>query len=143
LLFQLFLDIVIRFKICRDCFLDAQKETGKCPGCKEKYKVKDYEDDSHEYSNVALSLPGTNGSKQNQNGEFDHNKWLFETDGTYGVGNAYWPPDDDENGDSPREGVLDGDDNWKPLCRITPIPSGIISPYRLVIIYVIIIYNHY
>ncbi|KAK2453818.1 cellulose synthase protein D3 [Trifolium repens] len=123
-----------RFKICRDCFLDAQKETGKCPGCKEKYKVKDYEDDSHEYSNVALSLPGTNGSKQNQNGEFDHNKWLFETDGTYGVGNAYWPPDDDENGDSPREGVLlDGDDNWKPLCRITPIPSGIISPYRLLI----------
>ncbi|XP_076883425.1 cellulose synthase-like protein D4 isoform X2 [Bidens hawaiensis] len=30
-----------RFKICRDCFLDAQKDTGLCPGCKEAYKTTD------------------------------------------------------------------------------------------------------
>ncbi|GAU34728.1 hypothetical protein TSUD_17010 [Trifolium subterraneum] len=123
-----------RYKICRDCFLDAQKESGKCPGCKEKYKVKEYEDDSHEYSNVALSLPGTNGSKQNGNGEFDQNKWLFESEGTYGVGNAYWSPDDDDENGDVQHAVLDGDEeSWKPLCRVIPIPSGIISPYRLLI----------
>ncbi|KAL2339358.1 hypothetical protein Fmac_007298 [Flemingia macrophylla] len=78
-----------RFKICRDCFIDAQKESGLCPGCKEPYKVAEYEEDLTEYpNNGALPLPAPNGSKRNsnmsvtkrnQNGEFDHNKWLFET----------------------------------------------------------------
>ncbi|KAK4385742.1 Cellulose synthase-like protein D4 [Sesamum angolense] len=91
---------------CRDCYMDAQKDTGLCPGCKEPYKVGDYEDEIPNYSNSALSLPGPDDSKRgrnnnmsmmkrNQNGDqFDHNKWLFETQGTYGYGNAYWPPDD-------------------------------------------------
>ena len=25
--------------------------------------------------------------------EFDHSRWLFETKGTYGYGNALWPKD--------------------------------------------------
>ncbi|KAK2399980.1 Cellulose synthase-like protein D4 [Trifolium repens] len=126
-----------RYKICRDCFLDAEKETGLCPGCKEPYKIGDYDDDNNDTSR-ALPLPGPNNMsvmKRNQNGEFDHNKWLFETKGTYGVGNAYWPPEDeDDDGDGMHEGVFDASDKpWKPLCRKTPIPSGIISPYRLLI----------
>lgn len=131
----------IRFKICRDCFLDAQKETGTCPGCKEHYKVAEYEDDTDEYSHTTLPLPAPDGSKQNpnnmsvmkrnQNGEFDHNKWLFETKGTYGVGNAYWPPDDDDGDDGFQGAFDDAEKPWKPLSRKTPIPSAIISPYRL------------
>ncbi|KEH40956.1 putative 1,4-beta-D-xylan synthase transcription factor C2H2 family [Medicago truncatula] len=123
-----------RYKICRDCFIDAQKETGTCPGCKEPFKVGEYENDGQDYSNGALQLQGPNGSKRNQNGEFDHNKWLFETKGTYGVGNAYWPPDDSDDEAGLNEGVFDGSEKpWKPLCRRTPIPNGIITPYRALI----------
>ncbi|GFY94478.1 cellulose synthase like D4 [Actinidia rufa] len=47
-----------RFKICRDCFLDAQKETGLCPGCKEPYKGGEYDDDDvPDFFSGALSLP--------------------------------------------------------------------------------------
>ncbi|KHN11971.1 Cellulose synthase-like protein D4 [Glycine soja] len=138
-----------RFKICRDCFIDAQKESGMCPGCKEPYKVGEYEEDlTDQYSNNgALPLTAPNGSKRNannmsvmkrnQNGEFDHNKWLFETQGTYGVGNAYWPQDEmygDDGDDALKEGILDQEKPWKPLSRVMPIPSGIISPYRLLIV---------
>lgn len=75
--------------------------------------------------------------KRNQNGEFDHNRWLFETKGTYGVGNAYWPQDDhmyDDDGDEGfHGGMLDAKDKpWKPLSRKLPIQAGIISPYRFV-----------
>ncbi|XP_047152765.1 cellulose synthase-like protein D4 [Vigna umbellata] len=134
-----------RFKICRDCFIDAQKESGLCPGCKEPYKVGEYEEDLHDYptNGTLASLPAPNGSKnsnmsvmkRNQNGEFDHNKWLFETHGTYGVGNAYWPQDEfDEDGDEAvKAGMLDHEKPWKPLSRITPIPSSIMSPYRCLI----------
>ncbi|MCE3216208.1 Cellulose synthase-like protein D4 [Datura stramonium] len=130
-----------RFKICRDCYMDAQKETGLCPGCKETYKVGDIDDEIPNFSNGALSLPAPDGSKgmmrRNQNGEFDHNKWLFETQGTYGYGNAYWPDDrDGDDGDGGmQKGMLDtsADKPWKPLSRRLPIPHSIISPYRLLI----------
>ncbi|KAL9353883.1 hypothetical protein Peur_051853 [Populus x canadensis] len=92
-----------RFKICRDCYMDAQKDTGLCPGCKEPYKVGDYEDEIPNFSSGALPLPPPSKggdhnnmtmTKRNQNGDFDHNRWLFETQGTYGYGNAFWPQDD-------------------------------------------------
>ncbi|KAM7258350.1 hypothetical protein ACFE04_014091 [Oxalis oulophora] len=128
-----------RFKICRDCFLEAQKESGICPGCKEQYRMGDFDEEDQDYnSRGALPLPAPKKNnmsmtKHNQNGEFDHNKWLFETSGTYGYGNAYWPPDDDGNGDM-RGGMVDNTDkSWKPLSRKLPIPTGIISPYRLLI----------
>ncbi|GLT87226.1 hypothetical protein SLE2022_053210 [Rubroshorea leprosula] len=137
-----------RFKICRDCYMDALKEKGLCPGCKEPYKVGDY-DDEQDYSNGALQLPGPGGGKRdansmsmttrNQGGDFDPNKWLFESKGTYGYGNAYWPPQDDVYGDDGGEGAHGGmlesnDKPWKPLSRVTPIPAAIISPYRLLIV---------
>ncbi|KAM6558075.1 hypothetical protein CsatA_027314 [Cannabis sativa] len=135
-----------RFTICRDCYLDAQKESGLCPGCKEPYRVGDYDEDQQDYSSGALQLPAPNDSKRernnmtmmkrNQTGEFDHNRWLFETQGTYGVGNAYWPQDDMYGGDEDdgfRGGMMESTDKpWKPLSRKTPIPAAIISPYRLV-----------
>ncbi|PON75195.1 Cellulose synthase [Parasponia andersonii] len=136
-----------RFTICRDCYLDAQKETGLCPGCKEPYRVGDYDEDAQDYTSGTLQLPAPNGSKRdrnnmsmmkrNQTGEFDHNRWLFETQGTYGVGNAYWPQDDmygDDEDDGFRGGMLESTDKpWKPLSRKTPIPAAIISPYRLLV----------
>ncbi|KAI4313137.1 hypothetical protein L6164_026144 [Bauhinia variegata] len=133
-----------RFKICRDCYLDAQKDTGLCPGCKEPYRTGDYDDDTLDYSIGALPLLAPNGSKgdannmsvmkRGQNGEFDHNRWLFESQGTYGVGNAYWPQDGDEDG--MQGNIMDSMDDkpWKPLSRKTPIPSAILSPYRLIIV---------
>ncbi|XP_004229303.1 cellulose synthase-like protein D4 [Solanum lycopersicum] len=131
-----------RFKICRDCYMDAQKDVGLCPGCKEAYKVGDLDDEIPNFSNGALSLPAPDGSKgmirRNQNGEFDHNKWLFETQGTYGYGNAYWP--DDRDGDDGDRGgmpktMLDtsADIPWKPLSRVLPMSHSLISPYRLLI----------
>ncbi|GAV84804.1 Cellulose_synt domain-containing protein [Cephalotus follicularis] len=136
-----------RFKICRDCFLDAQKESGLCPGCKEPYKMGDYDDDAPDFSSGALPLPAPGGSKgdhsnmsmmkRNQTGEFDHNRWLFETKGTYGYGNAFWPQDDmyGDDGDGGLQGSMleNTDKPWKPLSRKLPIPAAIISPYRLLI----------
>jgi hypothetical protein len=63
--------------------MDAQKETGLCPGCKEQYKVGDYDDEIPNFSSGALPLPppGKGGDhnnmtvmKRNQNGDFDHNR---------------------------------------------------------------------
>ncbi|KAH7657833.1 Cellulose synthase protein [Dioscorea alata] len=73
---------------------------------------------------------------RSQTGDFDHNRWLFETKGTYGIGNAFWPQD---NGNFAEEG--DGvcmtdflDKPWKPLTRKVRIPAGILSPYRLLMV---------
>lgn len=132
-----------RFKICRDCYLDAQKETGLCPGCKEPYRVGDYEDDVPDFSSGALPLPAPNKGdnmtmmKRNQTGDFDHNRWLFETKGTYGYGNAFWPQDDmyDDGDEGLKGGMVENMDKpWKPLSRKIEMPAAIMSPYRLLIL---------
>ncbi|CAN0926996.1 Cellulose synthase-like protein D4 [Linum grandiflorum] len=135
-----------RYKICRDCYLDATKDSGLCPGCKEPYRVDEYDDEVPNFSKGALQLPPPNKGessnmsvmKRNQNGEFDHNRWLFETKGTYGYGNAYWPPPDDDNdgGDEGFSGtsMLERNDKpWKPLSRKIQVDASILSPYRLLI----------
>lgn len=70
-------------------------------------------------------------SDQNQSGEFDHNRWLFETKGTYGYGNAIWTDDGDDDNDNipgqPKELVTKP---WRPLTRKLKVPAGVISPYR-------------
>lgn len=144
---------IYRFKICRDCYMDAQKGNGLCPGCKEPYKIGEYEDDNQDFFSGTLQLPapdsnnGKNMSvaktnknnnkallKRNQTGEFDHNRWLFETKGTYGYGNAFWPKDDiyaDDLDDGLKGGLVETMDKpWRALSRKIPIPAAIISPYR-------------
>ena len=122
--------------------MDAQKDTGLCPGCKEPYRVGDYDDDGPEYSNGTLKLPAPKDKrdpnnmsmmKRNQGGDFDHNRWLFETSGTYGYGNAFRPQDDmygDDEDDRLHGDLENNDKPWKPLSRRIPIPAAIISPYR-------------
>ncbi|KNA17840.1 hypothetical protein SOVF_076590 [Spinacia oleracea] len=133
-----------RFTICNDCYIDAQKSNGVCPGCKEPYRLGDFDDDQPDFSSGALPLPAPNKGNgdrrmmsRKKGGDFDHNKWLFnETQGTYGHGTAYWPPEDAYDGDGDgMSGVLEAADKpFKPLSRVIPIPNGVISPYRLLIV---------
>ncbi|PNY00692.1 cellulose synthase-like protein d1-like [Trifolium pratense] len=70
---------------------------------------------------------------RSQTQDFDHNRWLFETKGTYGIGNAFWQDDPnsfDDNGMSMSDFM---DKPWKPLTRKIQIPGAILSPYRLLI----------
>ncbi|KAK1314751.1 Cellulose synthase-like protein D4 [Acorus calamus] len=152
-----------RFKICRDCYMDAQKDGGICPGCKELYKIGDYDDSggAPDFSSGALPLPSPGKSDRrimkskanlnnpidpnnnksllmrSQTSEFDHNRWLFETSGTYGYGNAFYsgPNDDDDPSSGLGQRMPDVTDKpWKPLTRKIPMPAAIISPYRLLIV---------
>lgn len=141
------------FKICRDCYLDAVKTgDGICPGCKEQYKVTDWEEANGNNRPLPLTGPGgmsrmerrlsimkstKSGLIRSHTSEFDHNRWLFETKGTYGYGNAIWPKEG---------GFVNGKDDdimeptelmskpWRPLTRKLKIPASIISPYRLLIV---------
>ncbi|KAI9181185.1 hypothetical protein LWI28_012222 [Acer negundo] len=134
-----------RFKICRDCYMDAQKDGGQCPGCKEPYRNGEFDDDTPDYSSGALpSLPAPNKdgnnmtmTKRSQTGDFDHNRWLFETKGTYGYGNAFWPQDEygDDDSDGIKGDMIDTSEKpWKPLSRKIPMSQAIISPYRLLVV---------
>ncbi|XP_077246801.1 cellulose synthase-like D1 [Tasmannia lanceolata] len=76
---------------------------------------------------------------RSQTTDFDNNRWLFETKGTYGIGNAFWPQSEDAYGheDDGRMGVsMDDfiDKPWKPLTRKMRIPAGVLSPYRLLVV---------
>lgn len=139
------------FKICRDCYIDAVKTGGGiCPGCKEPYKNTDLDEGAVDSNGRPLPLPPPNGMSKmerrlslmkstksvlmrSQTGDFDHNRWLFETRGTYGYGNAIWPKDGGfENGkdDETTEPTELMNKPWRPLTRKLKIPAAIISPYR-------------
>uniref|UniRef100_A0A0D9XMX4 Cellulose synthase-like protein D3 n=1 Tax=Leersia perrieri TaxID=77586 RepID=A0A0D9XMX4_9ORYZ len=144
------------FKICVDCFTDAVKDGGVCPGCKEPYKHHDWEDvvsaSMSAAMNRALSLPHgppkmerrmslvkQSAAAAGANGEsFDHNRWLFETKGTYGYGNAIWP--EDGAGADADDGPMAGHPKelmskpWRPLTRKLRIQAAVISPYRLLVV---------
>eukprot|EP01018_Ginkgo_biloba_P002895 Gb_02801 [translate_table: standard] len=141
------------YKICRDCYFDAQKDGGTCPGCKEAYKTGDLDELNEAFRNT-LPLPAPAGNSKmerrlslmkssksllmrSQTGDFDHNRWLFETKGTYGYGNAFWPKEEAYTGNGD-EGMAGNpteliDKPWKPLTRKLKIPAAILSPYRLLI----------
>ncbi|KAK4374149.1 hypothetical protein RND71_004826 [Anisodus tanguticus] len=151
------------FKICRDCYIDAVKTgDGICPGCKEHYKSTDLAENSVDPSRQPLSLPSNVGMSKNermlsvmrsanksaiirsesglmrsQTGDFDHNRWLFETKGTYGYGNAIWPQDEgfgnDKDDDIGEHSEL-LNKPWRPLTRKLKIPAAVLSPYRLLIL---------
>uniref|UniRef100_A0A1S3XAF9 Cellulose synthase-like protein D3 n=1 Tax=Nicotiana tabacum TaxID=4097 RepID=A0A1S3XAF9_TOBAC len=147
----------------RDCYIDAVKTgDGMCPGCKESYKNTDLAENAVDPSGRPLSLPSNvgmskmerrlslmrsgnksaiirshSGLMRSQTGDFDHNKWLFETKGTYGYGNAIWPKDEGFGNDKedrvgePSELL---NKPWRPLTRKLKIPAGVLSPYRLLIL---------
>ncbi|OAY75339.1 Cellulose synthase-like protein D1 [Ananas comosus] len=132
-------------RICPECFTDAVKSGGGlCPGCKEPYKITEWEEvvaNSNSEAAHALSLPppGPGGKLErrlsmvkqstmnSQSGEFDHNRWLFETKGTYGYGNAIWPDENGEDDDGsgghghPKELMSKP---WRPLTRKLKIPAA-------------------
>ncbi|KAK9667788.1 hypothetical protein RND81_13G011100 [Saponaria officinalis] len=147
------------FKICRDCYIDAVKGgDANCPGCKESYKETDLDEKAVDNNQRHLPLPSSkqerrmslmkstkSGYMRNQGangGEFDHNRWLFETKGTYGYGNALWPKDggfgngdgDDGGNGEPREPSEFLTKPWRPLTRKLRIPAAVISPYRLLVL---------
>ncbi|XP_021851728.1 cellulose synthase-like protein D3 isoform X1 [Spinacia oleracea] len=147
------------FKICRDCYIDAVKGgDSMCPGCKEGYKHTDLDEKAVDSSGRALPLPPSkqdrrmslmkstkSGYMRSQTGgaEFDHNRWLFETKGTYGYGNAIWPKEGGYENGGGGGGGGDGDGGyepseflnkpWRPLTRKLRIPAAVISPYRLLV----------
>ncbi|EMS54438.1 Putative cellulose synthase-like protein D5 [Triticum urartu] len=89
-------------------------------------------------SPAQVASPSKSLLVRSQTGEFDHNRWLFETQGTYGIGNAYWPQDDNDDGSGMGAGSVKMEDlvdkPWKPLSRKVAIPPGILSPYRLLVL---------
>ncbi|EPS68367.1 hypothetical protein M569_06402 [Genlisea aurea] len=144
------------FRLCGDCYSDCiSTGNGRCPGCKDLYKQEEEEEEEEEYAGVetdeedpkseakdhANPLPSwSRGAKleknfslvqsfKNPNHEFDHTRWLFETKGTYGYGNALWPRGGAEFHDNPPPDFSDRRN--KPLTRKVSISAAIISPYRL------------
>ncbi|KAJ7977620.1 Cellulose synthase [Quillaja saponaria] len=139
------------FKICRECYLDCVgKGGGRCRGCKEPYNNVSDDEVVSEAEDQALPLPSMAEFKmdkrlslvksfkaQNHPSDFDHSRWLFETKGTYGYGNAVWPKD----GYGVGSGV-NGFENppdfrercGRPLTRKVGVSAAILSPYRLLIL---------
>ncbi|KAE9598716.1 putative 1,4-beta-D-xylan synthase [Lupinus albus] len=68
---------------------------------------------------------------RSQTQDFDHNRWLFETKGTYGIGNAFWQDDSALGEDMSMSDFMDKP--WKPLTRKIKIPGSILSPYRFLV----------
>jgi hypothetical protein len=138
------------YKICRDCYIDAVKTgDGMCPGCKEPYKNTELDELAVD-NGRPLPLPAPGGVSKmerrlslmkstksalmrSQTGDFDHNRWLFETKGTYGYGNAIWPKEGNfgsGKGDDVVEPTELMSKPWRPLTRKLKIPAAILSPYR-------------
>lgn len=82
-----------------------------------------------------LSLMKSNNKSmllRSQTGDFDHTRWLFESKGRYGIGNAYWQEDQEDayDGGMSMEDFMDKP--WKPLTRKIKVPPGVLSPYRFI-----------
>lgn len=144
------------FVICKDCYLECVTTSGTCPGCKEPYQVNltdesDIEeeeeeegDEGEEGRDRVLPLTSMVRSVKVPNGkpahEFDHTRWLFETKGTYGYGNALWPKDGGRTGNN-NAGINGGFEGFeeppnfgakcrRPLTRKIGVSQAILSPYR-------------
>ncbi|KAK3008133.1 hypothetical protein RJ639_014245 [Escallonia herrerae] len=144
------------FRICDECFLECNKNgAGLCPGCKEPYNNDQTDEDDEkdrrqsEEKDKANSLPrkGKGGDNLDRkfsmvrsfkapNTDFDHNKWLYETKGTYGFGNAFWPRNDYEFEQETRgyENPPGNERKNRPLTRKVWVSTKIISPYRLLMV---------
>ncbi|VVA96057.1 unnamed protein product [Arabis nemorensis] len=135
----------------RDCFVDAVNTGGMCPGCKEPYRNKDLTDladnNNRQKQQRPMLPPPAGGSKmerrsslmksglmRSQTGDFDHNRWLFETTGTYGYGNAFWTKDGNFGTEKDGNGQGIGPQDlmsrpWRPLTRKLPLPAAAFDYY--------------
>ncbi|KAG8093132.1 hypothetical protein GUJ93_ZPchr0012g21488 [Zizania palustris] len=156
------------FMICKECYMECVAGAGNCPGCKDAFSAGsnteesggDDDDDDEAVSSSeerdqlpltsmarrfsvvhSMKFPGCNGKPA----DFDHARWLFETKGTYGYGNALWPKDGHCGG--PAGGVaatngfvgIEEPPNFgarcrRPLTRKTSVSQATLSPYRLLIL---------
>ncbi|KAK8968527.1 Cellulose synthase-like protein D5 [Platanthera guangdongensis] len=142
------------YLICKDCYHDCGGNGGKCPGCKEKYKVNGEDDSECDAEEEVLPLTSVAEFGYGRRlsmmksvkgpADFDHSRWLFETKGTYGYGNAVWPKDGGGGGGARGGGGggfkgFDEPPNFscngkRPLTRKISVSQAIISPYRLLIV---------
>nr|CAD1816925.1 unnamed protein product [Ananas comosus var. bracteatus] len=157
------------FSICKECYEECVDGGGHCPGCKELYNALSDEDEEEiEEEEAAAALPlasmkdlrGVGGagklsmmcSMKIRNGggggskgpsDFDHSRWLFETKGTYGYGNAVWPKDNGGHCGGGGAGAgfkgFEEPPNFggkcrRPLTRKVGVSQAILSPYRLLIV---------
>ncbi|KAF6138740.1 hypothetical protein GIB67_040872 [Kingdonia uniflora] len=81
---------------------------------------------------MSVMKPSKSMLLRSQTGDFDHNRWLFETKGTYGIGNAFWSKDAESYEHDGVEMNMEDfiDKPWKPLTRKIRVPAAILSPYR-------------
>ncbi|MQL89350.1 hypothetical protein Taro_021919 [Colocasia esculenta] len=140
------------FVICKECYQECLGTGGQCPGCKEPYRDDSGDEDEDEGEskspagdqvlplasmvecrlNRRLSL-----MKSTKVPDFDHTRWLYETKGTYGYGNAVWPKDG-YGGGGGVHGFEDppnfGEKSKRPLTRKVGVSAAILSPYRLLMV---------
>ncbi|GLJ09665.1 hypothetical protein SUGI_0113710 [Cryptomeria japonica] len=151
-----------QFMVCRDCYMDALKNGGQCHGCKEQYRgivgpegqiqtSSSFEADDLPLNiapppmaeskpqrrlSLVRSMKGALRKSFHGNPEFDHNRWLYETKGTYGYGNALWPKEgyagEGVNGSMNPPNF--GEKARRPMSRKAKISTGILSPYRLLMV---------
>ncbi|XP_078437997.1 cellulose synthase-like D1 [Wolffia australiana] len=91
---------------------------------------------------VSVIKPNRSMLLRSQTGDFDHARWLFESRGTFGIGNAMWAPPPPAPAPAPEAHVAMSDfldKPWKPLSRKTKIPAGILSPYRLLVFFRLVV----
>lgn len=84
-------------------------------------------------SDRQMSLMSANNKSmllKNQPTDFDHQRWLFESKGKYGIGNACWQDEDKLDSKSGTTFADFMDKPWKPLTRKTLVPASVLSPYR-------------
>ncbi|KAI5062289.1 hypothetical protein GOP47_0022828 [Adiantum capillus-veneris] len=134
-----------KYPICCDCYMDHLKEGGTCPGCREEYKGID-DSESLPFPLPAgplepcmdrtLSLIKSTRTEMvlsTKKLEFDYARWLYETKGTYGYGNAFKTRYTEEEGfGSMCEDFTEK--SSRPLAREKKICTAIISPYRLMVL---------
>ncbi|KAI3806459.1 hypothetical protein L1987_22366 [Smallanthus sonchifolius] len=148
------------FRICDDCYIDhCSNGAGVCPGCKEPFQESyEEDDDGVDMQPMMLEEKDTvNPLRRNRGGirlennfslvrsfkapnqDFDHTRWLFETNGTYGFGNAVWPREGCHRGGGGDKYEYENppvfnDRRNRPLTRKVGISPAVLSPYRLLIV---------
>ncbi|CAA6669132.1 unnamed protein product [Spirodela intermedia] len=121
------------FMTCKECYQECAGAGGHCPGCKEPYRDESSDEDDgdphrvldEEEEDEQKALPDEVHQDPNHNSDFDHTRWLYETKGTYGYGNAVWPKTGPPNF---------GEISRRPLTRKVGVSAAIISPYRLLMV---------